>query len=106
VRGHRERSLSPPDLAGNPLGGKGLFLFNVELRRSIWGHLGGSLFFDVGNVWEQPRRAQLEQLASAVGLELWFATPVGPIRLSHGFPITDELKPAKGRWHVAILFAY
>lgn len=106
VRGLAERSLGPLDPAGNPLGGKGLLLFNTELRRTLWRRLGASLFFDVGNVWSQPRHATIEQLWASTGLELWFSTPVGPVRVAHGIPLRERLKPAKGRWHVSILFAF
>lgn len=106
VRGLAERSLGLLDPAGNPLGGTGLLLINMELRRALWRRLGGSLFFDVGNVWTEPRRASIDQLWASTGLELWFSTPVGPIRLAHGIPLREKLKPAKGRWHLAILFAF
>ncbi|KPL18346.1 MAG: hypothetical protein AMJ92_08400 [candidate division Zixibacteria bacterium SM23_81] len=106
VRGFAERSLGMLDLSGNPLGGKGLFLFNVELRRLLWWRLGGSLFFDMGNVWDRPRKAAFDQLRSSAGLEVWLSTPVGPIRLACGFPLKDDLDKTKGRGHLAILFAF
>ncbi len=106
VRGLAERSLGPEDSAGNPLGGKALFLVNVEWRRKIWRRLGGSLFFDVGGVWDDPSKARFEQLWSTTGLEAWFSTPVGPLRVTHGIPIRKDLRPARGRWHVAILFSF
>ncbi len=106
VRGLAERSLGPEDSAGNPLGGKALLLFNIELRRKIWGRLGSSLFFDVGGVWEDPLEARFDQLWSSTGLELWFSTPVGPVRVAYGIPLAKDLHPVKGRWHLAILFAF
>jgi len=106
VRGLAERSLGPEDSAGNPLGGKALFLFNLELRRKIWGRLGSSLFFDLGGVWDDPFTARFEQLWATTGLEAWFSTPVGPVRVAHGIPLQKDLRPAKGRWHVAILYAF
>jgi len=106
VRGLAERSLGPEDSAGNPLGGKALFLFNVELRRKIWGRLGSSLFYDLGGIWDDPPAARWEQMWSTVGVEAWFSTPVGPVRVAHGVPLQEDLTPAKGRWHVAILYAF
>jgi len=106
VRGLAERSLGPEDSAGNPLGGKALFLFNLELRRKIWWRLGSSLFFDLGGIWDDPATAQFEQLSATTGLEAWISTPVGPVRVAHGIPLSKDLKPDKGRWHVAILFAF
>jgi outer membrane protein assembly factor BamA len=106
VRGVEERSLGHRDPAGNPLGGEALLLFNVELRRPIWRRFGGSLFCDAGHVWEEPGKARAEQLTLAVGLELWLNTPVGPIRVAHGFPMAADGSLKKGSWHFAILFAY
>jgi outer membrane translocation and assembly module TamA len=106
VRGVEERSLGHRDATGNPLGGEALLLFNMELRRPVWRRLGGSLFYDVGQVWEEPRAARFDQLTSAVGLELWYDTPVGPLRVSHGVPVSADATFKKGRWHFAILFAY
>jgi outer membrane protein insertion porin family len=106
IRGLAERSLGSMDPAGNPLGGKGLLLFNLELRRSLWRRLGGSLFWDLGNVWSRPRRANLSQLWSSAGVELWFSTPVGPARLAYGVPLREKLEKTKGKIHLAILFAF
>ncbi len=106
VRGFVERSLGPMDPAGNPLGGEGLLLLNLELRRSLWRSLGGDLFFDVGNVWQDPRRATWKQLNASTGLELWYSTPVGPVRLAYGVSLTEDIKLKGGRWHLAILFAF
>jgi outer membrane protein insertion porin family len=106
VRGLAERSLGSMDPAGNPLGGKGLLLFNLELRRSLWRRLGGSLFWDLGNIWTRPRRANLRQLWSSAGMELWFSTPVGPVRLAYGVPLRKKLEKTKGKLHIAILFAF
>ncbi len=106
VRGLAERSLGSMDPAGHPLGGNGLLLFNMELRRHLWWRLGGSLFWDLGNVWSQPRRARLNQLWTSAGVELWFSTPVGPLRLAYGIPLRKDLDKSKGKIHLAILFAF
>jgi len=106
VRGLAERSLGPEDPAGNPLGGKALLLFNVELRKKIWSRLGSSLFFDLGGIWDDPAKAGFEQVWATTGLEAWFSTPVGPVRVAHGIPLREDLRPAKGRWHLAILYAF
>jgi outer membrane protein insertion porin family len=109
VRGLAERSLGSMDPAGNPLGGIMLLLFNLELRRVLWRRLGGSIFFDVGNVWSQPEKAAIDQLKTATGLEAWFSSPVGPVRVDYGVPLAKDLENLRldrGRWHLAILFAF
>src|SRR5262249_52707549 len=50
VRGYARRKLGPLDSRGNPIGGLSLIEGSVELRRPIWGPLGGALFIDFGQV--------------------------------------------------------
>jgi outer membrane protein insertion porin family len=116
VRGMRERLLGPQEVTYveeeevvNPLGGQGLFLFNVELRRALWWRLGGSAFVDVGNVWSRLDTATWDQLRVTTGLELWVSTPVGPIRVAYGTVVAKgqprEDDPSSA-WHLAISFAF
>src|SRR5262249_58154942 len=48
VRGYREDRLGPLDARGNPVGGNGLAIANLEWRFPIWRWIGGTLFFDAG----------------------------------------------------------
>ena len=50
VRGYARRKLGPLDARGNPIGGLSLIEGSLELRRAIWGPLGGALFVDFGQV--------------------------------------------------------
>jgi len=83
----------PRDLiTGFPLGGKALFLNQVELRVPLeQNRLGLVLFEDAGNVFSSPRFFRLLKFAQsgptdfnynvqAGGLGLRYNTPVGPIR--------------------------
>ncbi len=79
-------------ITGYPLGGKALFLNQVELRFPLeQNHLGLVLFEDAGNVFSSPRLFRLLKFVQngptdfnydvqAGGLGLRYNTPVGPIR--------------------------
>ena len=79
-------------ITGYPLGGKALFLNQVELRVPLeQNRLGLVLFEDAGNVFSSPRFFRLLKFAQsgptdfnydvqAGGLGLRYNTPVGPIR--------------------------
>ena len=71
------------DLVG--YGGNGLLLFNVEWRQRLVGGLGGALFFDDGNVWDDWRKVNLERDPSRRGVRalLHDAGRPRPARLRH-----------------------
>jgi outer membrane protein insertion porin family len=87
VRGYRERRLGPLDARGNPAGGNGLAVFNVEWRFPIWRWFGGAVFFDTGAVTAEVEDLAPDQLRSGVGAGLRLSTPVGPVRLDVGYPL-------------------
>ncbi|HEV2426176.1 MAG TPA: POTRA domain-containing protein [Terriglobia bacterium] len=79
-------------ITGYPIGGKGLFLNQLELRFPLeQNHLGLVVFEDAGNVFSSPRLFRLLKFVQsgptdfnydvqAGGLGLRYNTPVGPIR--------------------------
>ena len=78
-----------PDADGEltPAGGNGLALVNVDLRIPLFGALEAVLFYDAGNTWADWRQIDLGDFRSGVGLELRYASPVGPLRVGVGFPL-------------------
>jgi outer membrane protein assembly complex protein YaeT len=97
-RGTRLDRLGPGDAAtGNPLGGKGLLLFNVEatfplifLPMKDW---YGSVFADVGNVYNRASEISLTDLEQAVGFGIKYRTPLGPLRVDLSWNLRDNMKP-------------
>jgi outer membrane protein insertion porin family len=87
VRGYRERRLGPLDARGNPAGGNGLAIFNVEWRFPIWRWFGGAVFFDTGAVTEEVADLAPDELRSGAGAGLRLSTPVGPVRVDLGYPL-------------------
>ena len=105
VRSFRESELGPKDSAGDPVGGNGFNVINIELRQRIIGNLTGSVFFDYGNV--SPNRSRQEEgkppyerrsdvisdtindfytdFRPAVGFGFQYLLPVGPARIDFAF---------------------
>lgn len=74
-----------------PVGGDMLFIVNTEARfpLGLLSDLGGVLFYDGGNVYNN---INLHQLASdytnTIGVGVRYRTPVGPIRFDVGYRLT------------------
>jgi len=88
-------ALGPKDpVSGKPVGGKALILFNFELTFPLipaFENLYGTLFFDMGNVFERRKQASLTDLRNALGLGLKYKTPLGPVRLELGWNLDPYL---------------
>lgn len=88
VRGYRERRLGPLDSRGNPTGGNALVVLNLEWRFPIWRWLGGAVFVDAGTVTPEVRDLALDEMRVGAGAGLRVSTPVGPLRLDAGYPLS------------------
>ncbi|MGB9862740.1 MAG: POTRA domain-containing protein [Candidatus Saccharicenans sp.] len=97
-RGTGFERLGPEDPAsGLPLGGKSIFLLNMEgkfLMFKSLPNLYGAVFYDVGNVFAEPGNFNFFKLKQAVGLGLRYRTPLGPVRFDVGW----NLNPPDGKW--------
>jgi outer membrane protein insertion porin family len=69
-----------------PVGGQALFLFNADYRFPIAGPVGGTVFFDAGNVYSDTR-LQFTNLRYGVGAGVRYLSPVGPIRFDIGYKL-------------------
>lgn len=87
---------------GIPTGGQTMVLFNEEIRITLPWSLGWVLFFDHGNVWEQPATFRLRQVKTTVGTGLRIRTPVGPIRLDYGYKLQREAGEDGWRIHFTL----
>ncbi len=101
IRGFRERRVGPRDPASNdPIGGEATGLATVEEVMTLFKDergrpiLKGSLFLDVGNVWRRVGDFG-ESFKAGTGVGTRVNTPIGPVRLDLGFPITQEGKGEK-----------
>jgi outer membrane protein insertion porin family len=103
IRGFGLNQAGPRDpITGFPIGGLALLEFNQELRFPmklpiIGEQLGGTLFYDAGNVytdvmhinvrWSPPSLTNLNYFSHTVGGGFRYATPIGPVRIDFGYQI-------------------
>ena len=73
-----------------PAGGGGLALLNLEYRFPVAGPVGGTLFFDGGNVWNEYRDIRAGGLKWGAGFGARYLSPVGPLRLEIGWKLDRE----------------
>lgn len=105
VRSFKESELGPKDPAGNPIGGYGFNVFNLELRQRLIGNLIGTLFIDYGNLAPNRSRSErglepydnrsdiisdtlddfFKEFRPGVGCGLQYLLPVGPARVDFAY---------------------
>jgi outer membrane protein insertion porin family len=106
IRGFALNQAGPRDpFTGFPVGGLALLAFNQELRFPmrlpyIGNRLGGTLFYDAGNVyrdishisfaWKSPSPGNVDYFSHTVGFGVRYPTPIGPVRVDFGY----QLNPA------------
>lgn len=88
VRGFSTGSLGPIDpILGVPIGGKGVLVFNQEIRFPIYWRFRGVGFYDAGNAFEEPSDISLAKLRSSVGAGLRVELPFGLLRFDWAWPL-------------------
>ncbi len=113
IRGFRERRVGPVDSNSNdPIGGEAMFVGTIEevmtLAKDERGRaiLKGSVFLDVGDVWRRVGE-YAESFEAGTGVGARVNTPIGPIRLDIGFPLTrlrDEKKEPRFHFNLSRSF--
>ena len=107
LRGFGLNEAGPRDpCTGFPIGGLAVLMFNQELRFPmklpfIGNRLGGTIFYDGGNVysdvnhismaWKPSSPSNLDYFSHTVGFGFRYPTPVGPVRVDFGY----QLNPAQ-----------
>ena len=106
IRGYHERKVGPIDLVSkDPIGGESMLVGNIEYLYPVIDLLKVALFYDVGNVWPKVGEIGSGGYKSGTGLGVRLKTPIGPVRLDYGFPLSKEPgEPAKGkgRFHFSL----
>ena len=92
VRGFDQGSLGPVDVTGAYIGGNRRFNMNNELYLPVPGTgndrtLRLFTYLDAGNVWGENEKMTFTSLRASAGVGLSWVSPVGPLKLSYGFPI-------------------
>lgn len=90
IRGYRFQSVGPLGPGNTPLGGRSLFEVSAEVRSKITETLGGVVFIDGGNVYDDELPDLSTNLQWSVGFGARYFTTFGPLRLDFGFPINPR----------------
>jgi outer membrane protein insertion porin family len=107
LRGFGLNEAGPRDpCSGFPVGGLAILVFNQELHFPmalpiIGNRLGGTLFYDGGNVytdlnhisfaWKSPSVTEIDYFSHTVGFGLRYPTPIGPVRVDFGYQLNPAL---------------
>jgi outer membrane protein insertion porin family len=92
VRGFEQSSLGVVDPTGSYIGGARRFNINSELYFPVPGtgndkSLRIFAFADAGNVWREDEKLTWNSVRTSAGFGLSWISPVGPLKLSWGYPL-------------------
>ena len=95
VRGFDQGSLGQVDVIGAYIGGSRRFNINNELYLPVPGAnadrtLRIFLYGDAGNVWGETEKITFESLRASLGAGVSWISPVGPLKLSYGYPVRKQ----------------
>lgn len=102
IRGYGRLRLGPLSASDDPLGGLSRIEGSFELRRRIWGPIGGAVFVEAGDVSLDSYDFRFAQLQPAAGAGISYVTPVGPLRLDVGFPFDPPGDDPGWRVHFSV----
>jgi len=103
IRGYDYLKVGPLDRKGKPTGGKIKIVWNVlEIRKTLYKSISGAVFYDVGNVWENPDFFDITSLQSGTGAGVRMSTPIGVLRLDYGVPLDGPFTAARANLYFSL----
>ena len=103
MRGFDRDQIGPKAVDGSVIGGDLMVNLKAELRFPIKGDIGGALFWDAGQAWQQSDNDfSWKGLRHGAGFGLRYNTPVGPLALDLGFKMDKEDGEKGNQWHFTI----
>ena len=113
MRGWDEQSIYPEDLSDEQIaqirsdeipspGGLSYLVFKGELRVPVYKQYSLGAFFDVGQLWQDPKNMHLDfssYLASA-GVGAHYSTPIGEINFDVGWQLKEDARFKNDGWAV------
>jgi len=105
IRGYKERKVGPRDSDSNdPIGGEATLIGNIELNFPMYEKIiKGAVFYDVGNVWRNSEDFAGGDYKQGVGAGIRLKTPIGPLKLDWGYPLSDnEGDEKEGRFYFSV----
>lgn len=87
LRGYKYLTVSPIGSNGKPIGGRSMVAGSFEWRQRFTESWGGSVFYEVGNVFADPVPSLDRKMLQSVGAGIRYFTSIGPIRLDLAIPL-------------------
>lgn len=111
VRGYETSTLVPRDANGVAIGGASKFVGNVEFIFPLPGSgvdrtVRLFTFFDYGNVFAEGQPYKLGDMRYSTGFGLSWLSPIGPLKISMGFPIKRKTEDQTQRFQFQIGTAF
>ncbi len=111
IRGYEERAVGPRDSKDNNIavGGRGRVIGNMEVTFPIFKDLiKGATFFDIGTVTENIEDVMKpDEYKSGAGIGVRVKTPIGPVKLDWGYPLTDNWNDKKeGHFYFSVTHGF
>jgi outer membrane protein insertion porin family len=106
VRSFQLDGLGPRDSGGDPIGGLGMVLLNLEIQWPVLNNIYLAAFADAGNIWSEVRDIQPTDLQVGVGPGLRIYTPLGAIRVDYGYNLNRIEGDPIGAWQVGFGFTF
>ncbi|MCT7306773.1 outer membrane protein assembly factor BamA [Ralstonia sp. 22086] len=111
VRGYETSTLGPRDANGVAIGGASKFVGNVEFIFPLPGSgvdrtVRLFTFFDYGNVFAEGQPYKLGDMRYSTGFGLSWLSPIGPLKISMGFPIKRKTEDQTQRFQFQIGTAF
>ncbi|GAB4231352.1 MAG: autotransporter assembly complex family protein [Chlamydiales bacterium] len=97
IRGYKYLTVSPLNAKDDPVGGRSLMFYSLEIRTRLTEKFGWVFFYDMGNVYNQVWPGFDRKQLQSGGLGIRYHTPVGPLRLDIAFPF-NRRKGIDNRW--------
>ncbi len=91
IRGFDYNTLGPTDAEGNVVGGDNLLVASIEYERHLSGNFYGALFIDAGDAFDGTDFDA--EVGTGIGIK--WRSPLGPLRLYLGYPVSDDDKSAR-----------
>lgn len=92
VRGYGYRKIGPTNAEGQIIGGKNLFVYSLEIERTLFDEWSGAVFYDCGGVSDTFSQVTMK---SGAGVGVRWNAPFGQVRLDLAKAIDDA-----GTWRI------
>ncbi len=106
VRGYMEGEAAPRDANGRFVGARNVWLVNLEFEQVVTGRWTALVFADVSGASAREDDWPGREVLASAGLGVRYHSPIGPIRLEHGWNLNRRPMDPAGTLHFSIGFPF